>query len=171
MFDTDTSDQVWNDFTRAGGETVEGLIEILENSNAEYQRLEDFCRLPAAQVLEQLEAFERETKATENPVRRWLFPSLSKSKARELGNDVLMAMVQNAVDIKTKGDSAILQSKDPIGGSPFKKSIFEYQGSPAGFILESKIERSSDKRHLFLTKPIRGLSLSGPNIGKLKESE
>lgn len=165
MFDAKSSDKVWADFKAAGGTSVERLIELLDRSDADYEALESLCRKPNAEFLDQIAQFDQDSAKSSNPVRRWLFPSLAQSRTKEIGNRVLNEMVMTAIHSRLDGESAFNHSKDPIGGGAFKKSSFIHEGENVGFILESKFADSKERHHLFLLRPLRGLNLSGPDLG------
>jgi hypothetical protein len=165
LFEAKNGDKVWDDFKAAGGTSVEALIKLLDNSDSDYKALESLCWERNTDFSEQIAQFESANKTSGNPVRRWLFPAIAQSRTKEIGNLILNEMVLTAINSRLSGEAAFGRSKDPIGGSAFKRSAFVHEGEKVGFILESKFTESKNRQHLFLHKPIRGLNLSGPDIG------
>ena len=165
MFDAENGDKIWADFTTAGGTSIDAIIGLLDSSNSDYEQLESLFRKPSNEFLDQIGQFDTATKKSSNPVRRWLFPSLSKSKTKEIGSQVLYEMVQTAIQSRLVGESAFNLAKDAIGGGAFDKSTFTHEGQSAGFILRSKFADPDERQQLFLLQPLRGFVLSGPKIG------
>ena len=166
MFEASESDAVWESFRNAGGTSVEALIDLLDRTDSDYRALEALCRQPTAAYLSQMEQFDQKSKESANPVRRWIFPTMTRSKTRELGKDIVTAMVETAIDSRLLGNSALSQSKSPVDGQSFRKSAFTMDGKTIGFVLESRSPSPSAQKHLFLLTPINGLILNGPKLGE-----
>ena len=165
LFSFDGKEDVWKTFAEFGASDVASLIDMIDQSNADYDQLEKLCRKPNTELMAAVEAFEKETMTSKNPIRRLIFPSISKAMSRELGNQIINAMVLTAIDIQLEGNGALDRSKDPIGGAAFSRLPFNHNGEPFGFILESELPSNRDNRHLFLLKSLPNVQPSGPDIG------
>lgn len=165
IFSLDEKEDIWKTFKEYGASNVPLLIKMIDQSNSDYDQLERLCRKPNTELMAALEAFEQETMTSRNPIRRLVFPSISRAMSRELGNQVINAMVLTAIDIQLEGNGALNASRDPIGGAAFTRSPFKHNEEAFGFILESKLPDNRDSRQLFLLKPLHNVQLSGPDIG------
>ncbi len=168
LFTVEQQDSAWNQFKQAGGSTVDGMIQLIDQANQDYHALEALCRKPVAKFLSEVKQFDQESKDSPNPIRRLVFPAISGAMSRELGNQVMEAMLNTAIEYRLEGNVALGASADPMGGKPFTKSVFQHAGQKAGFILESQIESTREKQMLFLLKPLPQYQVLGPNAGKEK---
>lgn len=165
LFTIGEADDVWEAFEAANAKDVRGIIRLIDETNHEYDRLETVCRLPLAEAIQSSKAFDQESTASKNPIRREAFPAISKAVVRAAGNQVVRAMVLTAINYRLIGEAAFREAADPVSGAPFKVSEFKHDEAVVGFILASELEDDRDKRHLFLLKPTPNLQLSGSNIG------
>ncbi len=166
MFDTNESDAVWESFQEAGGNSVAALIGLLDRAASDYEALEALCRQSSSDYLKQIEQFDLESKESANPVRRWIFPTMTRSKTREIGTDIVNAMLEAAIVAQLNGTTPLSLTKSLNGGQTFRRSAFEREGKTIGFLLESQPTSPSAQRHLFLLTPINGLIMSGPQAGE-----
>ncbi len=168
MLSISEDESLWQVFEKSSVKDVEGVIRLLDETNADYDRLEALCRKPLAANIAALKAFDTATENSNNAIRRQVFPAISKAVARSVGNDVINAMVITAIKAQLEGEQAFAKSVDPVGGAPFKHNPFRQGTTSVGFILESSFDDDRDSRFLFLTKPVPGIQVSGDKLGTIR---
>lgn len=149
----------------AGDGTVDGVIKLIQATYPFYDEAGQLYQLPPEQFFSKMATFNKRMEQSNNPVLATLFPALDTSRMREIGNQVLWAMLHTAIEYRLNGSEGLNKVKDPIGENPFSISRYKYEGVDRGIILESQFQDESMNRQIFLEKTGKQFHLSGKNIG------
>src|SRR5439155_26403017 len=87
----------------AGGRSA-GVLKLLHDEAALYQRLHRVVALPLREYEEQMRPLLAEIQNTSNPLVRMTFPVFEKCRPKEFAVQAASAMVQAAIEYKLRGD-------------------------------------------------------------------
>jgi len=126
-----------DEIASAAGGTSEGVLKLLHDEAALYQRLERVVALPLREYEEQMRPLLAEIQNTSNPLVKMTFPVFEKCRPKEFAVQATSAMVQAAIEYKLRGDEGFQSVVDPCGDGPFGFQRFVFEGVDRGFQLKS----------------------------------
>ena len=158
---------VWEQLIRAGGNNSDGVLKLLNEESAAYDRLAAVMALPYAEFERQAQEITGELRASPNPLISQVIPAASRARQREFKVQVWLAMLHTAVQYRLHGESGLLNVNDPCGQGPFSYQRFILDGIDRGFSLRSSFEGSGFREMMiFIEKPGRPFLLDGPHAGE-----
>ena len=158
---------LWERITQAGGNTSDGIMRLFRQEDLAYDRLAKVMALPFSQFDQQAKAFAADLDREQNPMVAEALAACFKARQREFRTEVLMAMLQAAVEYRLHGESGLLSVKDPWGQGPFAFERFMFEGVDHGLRLESGFHGSGfPEVMIFVDKPGHPFFLAGPHAGE-----
>jgi hypothetical protein len=160
---------LWEQLTKEGGGTSEGILKVLKEEGQTYERLASVMTLPYAEFETAANQFRGELKQSQSPLMFQALPSILKARQREFKIQVWLAMLHTALEYKLHGEPGLLSVNDPCGEGPFAFQRFVLDGSDRGFQLKSGFEGSGfPETIIFVEKPGRPFLLDGPHVGEAR---
>jgi len=160
---------LWEQLTNAGGNTSDGILKLLREEGAAYDRLATIMALPYSEFETQARQFSSELKRSKNPLISQAFPACMKARQREFKVQVWLAMLHTAAEYKLHGDPGLLTIADPCGRGPFAFQRFVLDGVDRGFQLKSSFEGSGFiETMIFMEKQGTPFFLDGPHAGEAR---
>jgi hypothetical protein len=151
----------------AAGGTSEGVLRLLHDEVALYQRLQGVVSLPLHEYEEQMRPFLAEIENTSNPLVKMTFPAIAKCRQREFAVQAASVMVQAAIEYKLRGDAGFQSVVDPLGDGPFGFQRFVFEGVDRGFQLKSAYAgRGFPETLIFVEKDGTPFYVSGQKAGQ-----
>ena len=126
-----------DEIARAAGGTSEGVLKLLHDEVALYERLAQVVALPPREYEEQMHPLLAQIQNTSNPLVKMTFPAFEKCRQKEFAVQAASAMVQAAIAYKLSGDEGFQSVVDPCGDGPFGIQRFIFEGADRGFQLKS----------------------------------
>jgi len=121
----------------AAGGTSQGVLKLIHDEAALYQRLEGVLALPLREYENQMHPLLAEIQNTSNPLVKMTFPAFDKCRQKEFAVQAASAMVRAAIEYKLRGDAGFESVVDPCGDGPFGFQQFIFEGADRGFQLKS----------------------------------
>jgi hypothetical protein len=109
------------------------VLEMLQQTSADYDRLLEALRLPLDEFRPWHAAFHEEI-AHSNPISKLIIPALLPARERVEGVRVRREMLKVAITVLQTGPEAVKNSVDPFGSGPFT-----YRETDGGFELVSAL--------------------------------
>jgi hypothetical protein len=116
--------------------TSEGVLKLLRQEDAIFQRAADLMALPHPAFEEQAKQFQAEIEKA-NPLAALTFPAILKARPKEFRMQAKLAMFHAAVAYKLHGEEGLRSVNDPFGQGPFQFERFVFEGLDRGFKLTS----------------------------------
>jgi hypothetical protein len=161
---------LWDQLTKAGGNTSEGIVNLLRDESQAYDRLAALMVLPYSELDASAKQFAAELKHSQNPLLSQAFPAYLKARQREFRIQVWLAMLHTALEYKLHGDPGLLNVTDPCGQGPFAFQRFVLDGVDRGFQLTSAFQGSGFPESLiFVEKPGPPFFVDGPSVGQARQ--
>jgi len=161
---------LWDQLTKAGGNTSEGIVNLLQNERKAYDQLAALMALPYSEFDAQAKQFATELKHAQYPLLSEAFPAYLKARQREFKIQVWLAMLHTALEYKLHGDPGLLNVTDPCGQGPFGFQRFVLEGVDRGFQLTSAFQGSGFPESLiFVEKPGSPFFVDGPYVGQARQ--
>src|SRR4029077_8676453 len=126
-----------DEIARAAGGASEGVLKLLHDEVALYERLAQVVALPLREYEEQMRPLLAQIQGTSNPLVKMTFPAFEKCRQKEFAVKAAAAMVQAAIEYKLRGDAGFQSVVDPCGDGPFGFQRFIFEGVDRGFQLKS----------------------------------
>jgi len=159
--------KTWEQTLKAAGGTSEGILKLVHDMAALYERLAVIMALPQPEYEVRIKDFSAEVASTRNPLVTMAFPAFEKCRTREFYILAELAMVQAAVEYKLHGEAGLKSVRDPYGDGPFGFQRFYFQGVDRGFELKSAYEgRGHPTVLIFVEKDGAPFQVTGPKAGK-----
>ena len=159
----------WDDFMEKSNGDINGLLKLLRVIYPYYDEAHRLFALPPQESLDAVETFMKKVEKSDNPFGNLFFPALRKSRLKELGNRVRMAMLDAAIAYKLDSKTGLERVADPFSSSPFKMTRVLYKGKDRGFVLTSKFKDPVMNRQAFVETPGERFGLWGKTVGKTGE--
>jgi len=156
----------WDDLMEKSNGDINGLLKLLRVIYPYYDEAQRLFALPPQESLDAVETFMKKVEKSDNPFGNLFFPALRKSRLKELGNRVRMAMLDAAIAYKLDSKTGLERVTDPFSGDPFKMTRVLYKGKDRGFVLRSKFKDPSMNRQAFVETPGERFGLWGKTVGK-----
>lgn len=161
---------LWEQLSRAGGNTSEGIVRLLNEESQAYGRLAEIMALPYLEFDAAAKDFSAELKQSQNPLLAESLPACLKARQREFRVQVWLAMLHTALDYRLHGEPGLLMVSDPCGKGPFAFQRFLLQGVDRGFQLKSTYQGSGfPETMIFVERPGTPFFLAGPHAGEVRE--
>jgi hypothetical protein len=166
--ESDTNnDSIFNQAIKAGGGTVDGLINLINEVKPFYDRAAVVMSLPFSEYSTQMEQLTNEMENANNPILRSFFPAVGKSRTKEFSNMVRLAMVRAAVEYRLNGEAGLNNVMDPCGTGPFTLERFVFEGVDRGFKLTSTYDgRGFPEAMIFIEKDGPPFQANYKNVGQ-----
>jgi hypothetical protein len=163
-------DNVWEQLSKAGGETSEGIVRALNEERAAYDQLATIMALPYAEFDAAARSFSAELPASQYPLFAESLPACLKARQREFRVQVWLAMVHTALNYRLHGEPGLLMVNDPCAKGPFAFQRFLFEGVDRGFQLKSAYQGTGfQETMIFVEKPGTPFFLAGPHAGEPRE--
>lgn len=160
---------MWDQLTRAGGNTSYGIIRLLNDESQNYERLAALMSMPYPEFDAAAKQFASELNEVQAPLLSQALPAYLKVRQRGFKIQVRLAMLHTAVEYKLHGDPGLLKITDPCGQGPFAFQRFVFDGVDRGFQLTSSFQgRGSAESLIFVEKPGIPFFLDGPHVGEAR---
>jgi len=141
-----------DEIARAAGGTSEGVLKLLHDEVALYERLAQVVALPPREYEEQMHPLLAQIQNTSNPLVKMTFPAFEKCRQKEFAVQAASAMVQAAIAYKLSGDEGFQSVVDPCGDGPFGIQRFIFEGADRGFQLNLPTPAAAFLRRLSLSE-------------------
>jgi hypothetical protein len=159
--------KTWDQTLKAAGGTSQGILKLVTDMAALYERLAVIMALPQPEYENRIKDFAAEVESTKNPLVTMAFPAFEKCRTKEFFILAELAMVQAAVEYKLHGEAGLKSVRDPYGDGPFGFQRFYFQGVDRGFELKSAYEgRGYPTVLIFVEKDGAPFQVTGPKAGK-----
>lgn len=156
-----------DEIASAAGGTSEGVLKLLHDEAALYQRLQRVVALPLREYEEQMRPLLAEIQNTSNPLVKMTFPAFEKCRQKEFAVQAASAMVQAAIEYKVRGDAGFQSVVDPCGDGPFGFQRFSFEGVDRGFQLKSPYAgRGFPETLIFVEKDGTPFYVNGQKAGQ-----
>jgi len=160
---------LWDQLTKASGNTSQGILNLLTDESQAYDRLASVMALPYSEFDAAANQFAAQLKHAQTPLLSQAFPAYLKARQREFRIQVWLAMLHTALEYKLNGDPGLLKVSDPCGQGPFAFQRFVLEGVDRGFQLTSAFHGSGFAESLiFVEKPGTPFFLEGPSVGQAR---
>jgi hypothetical protein len=133
---------------KAAGDTVTGVLKLLDDLNERTDELSKVADLSPAQFRDGLAKFEKKYPAT-NPLAKDHVTELQKLRYLAARSEARLAMLRAAIVLQQEGMEKFKAIKDPYGDGPF-----EYRPLKGGFELRSAV-----------TPPLKGMPAAILTVG------
>jgi hypothetical protein len=165
------NDNFWESLTNAGGNTSQGIVQLLNEANTTHERVASVMSLPYADFDAQANQLAAELQQSRNPfVSQFLPATILRARQREFRVQVWLAMLHTAVAYRLQGDPGLLTVNDPCGQGPFAFQHFVLDGIDRGFQLKSTFQGSGfPESMIFVERPGRPFFVEGPHAGEARE--
>ena len=162
----DPSTGLWEQLSKASGNTSDGVLRLLREEDHIYDRLAVLMALPYAEFNAAAKKFSVELKGAQNPLVAPAVPACLKARQREFKMQVWLGMLHAALEYRLRGASGLHNVADPCGSGPFVCRRFVFEGVDRGFELRSAFEGSGFPEVLiFVEKTGAPFLLGGPHAG------
>jgi hypothetical protein len=156
-----------DEVARAAGGTSEGVLKLLHEEGALYEKLAQVVALPPREYEDQMRPLLAEIQNTPNPLVKMTFPAFEKCRQREFAIEATLAMVQAAVEYKLRGEEGFQSVVDPCGNGPFGFQRFVFEGVDRGFQLKSAYAgRGFPETLIFVEKDGTPFNVNGKKAGQ-----
>ena len=153
-------------FLKAAGGTIEGLIASVRATDALYDNMERIAKLDYNDFIRVNQEFFDKIETSSNPFVMTFFPALKKSREKEFLVQSRIEKVRAAVQYRRHGQSAVAAVRDPMGGAPFRFRRFSLDGENRGFEIASVNPAESPDRMIFMEKPGQPIHVIGIHAGE-----
>jgi hypothetical protein len=151
----------------AGGGTSEGVLRLVHDEAALYQRLQHIVALPLREYEGQMRPLLAEIQNASNPLVKMTFPVFEKCRPKEFAVQAASAMVQAAIEYKLRGEEGFQSVIDPCGDAPFGFQRFIFEGVDRGFQLKSAYAgRGFPETLIFVEKEGTPFYVNGQKAGQ-----
>ena len=159
--------RLWERVTQAAHGKSEGVLKMLREEEALYQRLAVIMALPQPEFESQIKQFDAEVQNSGNPFAIETIPSVQKARPKEFAVLAQLAMVQAAVEYKLRGEAGLKSVTDPYGQGSFRFERFVFEGVDRGFELKSAYAgRGFPEALIFVEKDGSSFYVAGPKTGQ-----
>lgn len=157
----------WEQLTNGSGNTIDGVIQQLRDTESIYPKLAALMALPYREYTEQLPEYQSQFKQTGNGFISIGFPPWEAARTREFAVEVHLAMVRAAIEYQLHGEAGLKSVMDPCGNGPFTIRRFYFNGVDRGFELQSALNRGhGPERIIFVEKSGPAFEVLGDNAGQ-----
>lgn len=157
----------WERLNRAAGGTSDGVLRLLHETTALYDRFAVILELPLSQYEEAAQQFSAEIEGSKNPLASLGFPAVLKCRQKEFAILEELAMVRAAIEFKLRGEEGFKSVNDPCGQGPFEFERFVFGGIDRGFEIKSAYAgRGYQEALIFVEKDGVPFHINGPKIGQ-----
>jgi hypothetical protein len=151
----------------AAGGTSEGVLKLVHDEAALYQKLQRVLALPLREYEEQMRPLLAEIQYSSNPLVKMTFPVFEKCRPKEFAVQAASAMVQAAIEYKLRGDEGFQSVVDPCGDGPLGFQRFTFEGVDRGFQLKSAYAgRGFPETLIFVEKEGTPFYVNGQKAGQ-----
>jgi hypothetical protein len=151
----------------AAGGTSAGVLKLVHDEAALYQRLQPVVALPFREYEEQMRPLLAEIQYSSNPLVKMTFPVFEKCRPKEFAVQAASAMVQAAIEYKLRGDEGFQSVVDPCGDGPLGFQRFTFEGVDRGFQLKSAYAgRGFPETLIFVEKEGTPFYVNGQKAGQ-----
>ncbi len=150
----------------AAGGTVDGVVAYIHQLDPLYDEADRLMRLPYADFLPAIQAFNEKVKAHPNLLVHVLFPLFENCRLKEIAADVKTEMVRAAAAYRQAGPAGLEQVLDPVAGRPFAFRRFTLDGADRGFELSSAMDaRGWVEALIFVERDGPPFQIEGKDVG------
>ena len=158
---------LWEQVNKAARGKSEGVLELLRDEEALYQRMAVIMALPQSEFDTQVKQFSAEVESSANPFVTETIPAVQKARPKEFAVMAHLAMVRAAVEYKLRGEAGLKSVIDPYGQAPFSFARFIFEGVDRGFELKSAYAgRDFPEVLIFVEKDGSPFYVTGPKAGQ-----
>ncbi len=168
---------LWRQFTRASGGTVDGVLDLLQHQGRVFDRVATLLALPYHEFLGQVGQFVHEhIENSTNLLAGACLPACITARGREFKVEAWTAMVRAAVEYKLHGETGLRSVKDPYGEGPFAFERIAFEGVDRGFLLRSAYDgippgTRRPEALIFVEKEGPAFHVDGHKAGQALESK
>jgi hypothetical protein len=155
-----------DEFLKAAGGSIEGLISSVRATDALYDEMERIARLDYKNFIRVNQEFFDKIETSSNPFVMTFFPALKKPREKEFLVQSRIEKVRAAVQYRLHGQSAVAAVRDPMGGAPFGFARFSSDGEDRGFEITSIHPAEQPDRMIFIEKPGKPVQVIGIHAGE-----
>ncbi|MBL9170308.1 MAG: hypothetical protein JNN07_21410 [Verrucomicrobiales bacterium] len=130
------------------GRSLDQMVALFRAARPIYDWLEPIMSATPDRLAWEHAEFQRKIDALKNPLVEVLVPNILKARQTELRLEAHLAMLRAAIALRSGGEGAFRQIRDPFGDGPFILRRFG-SGEHASFELSSNL-REPDKREVAL---------------------
>jgi hypothetical protein len=153
---------------KASGGTTAGVLAQFKDLEPLFGDLSTLLGLPYEQYDTEAGKFSAMLAKHHNPLAQTFLAAIPKSRAKEFGAQVKLAMVQAAIAYRRNGEDGLRKVADPCGAGPFRLEPFSVDGKDRGFLLKSKLNtRGFDEVLVFATDAAPAVYVDGAKAGQV----
>jgi hypothetical protein len=153
-------------FIKAAGGTIEGLITLARATDPLYDDLERIAKLDYNHFIRVNQEFFKKIETSPNPFVMIFFPALKKPQEKEFLVRSRIEKVRAAVHYRLHDERALGAIRDPMGGVAFRLRPFHFDGQHRGFEIASTHPADSPDRMIFIEKPGQPIQVIGIHAGE-----
>ena len=155
-----------DEFLKAAGGSIEGLISFVRATDALYDEMERIAKLDYNKFIRVNQEFFDKIETSSNPFVMTFFPALQKPREKEFLVQSRIEKVRAAVQYRLRGQSAVAAVRDPMGGAAFGFARFSFDGEDRGFEITSVHPAEEPDRMIFIEKPGKPIHVIGIHAGE-----
>src|SRR5688572_16465654 len=155
-----------DEFLKASGGRIEGLIANVRATDALYDEMERIAKLDYSDFLRVNQEFFDKIETSTNPFVMTFFPALKKPQEKEFLVRSRIEKVRAAVQFRVHGETGVAAIRDPMGGGTFRVGRFSFEGEDRGFKVVSAHPADSPDRMIFIEKPGKPIHVIGIHAGE-----
>lgn len=157
----------WPRIFAAANGTSDGVIQLVQDLDPIYERLNRIMTLPGPAFAPQARAFDEAITNSPNPLATYLLPVSLPGRRKEFNLEVEAAMLQAAVAYKCNGPTGSAAVTDPGGQGPLACQRFVFQGQDRGLQLTSAwVPDQKPLTMIFVETPGPAFSVMGVHAGE-----
>jgi hypothetical protein len=155
-----------DEFLKAAGGKIEGLIAHVRATDALYDEMERITKLDYKDFVRVNQEFFEKIETSSNPFVMTFFPALKKPQEKEFLVRSRIEKVRAAVQYRLHGERAVVAIRDPMGGGPFRVRRVSFEGQERGFEIASTQPADSPDRMIFIEKAGKPIHVIGIHAGE-----